>query len=167
MNVVWDELAAGFSHVEAMIRLSVRLIVAMIFGAVIGIQRERAGKPAGLRTHMMVALGAAVFVIASGEFGMNPDSISRVIQGLVTGIGFLGAGAILKLYDRRAVEGLTTAAGIWMTAALGVAVGLGRFGLALVATLLAWMTLSVVRQLEHIMNRGDRKPEDDTISAED
>ena len=167
MNVVWDELAAGFPHVEAMIRLSVRLIVAMIFGAVIGIQRERAGKPAGLRTHMMVALGAAVFVIASGEFGMNPDSISRVIQGLVTGIGFLGAGAILKLYEKRAVEGLTTAAGIWMTAALGVAVGLGRFGLALVATLLAWMTLSVVRQLEHIMNRGDRKPEDDTISAKD
>jgi putative Mg2+ transporter-C (MgtC) family protein len=83
---------------------------------------------------MLVALGAAVFVIAGGEFGMNPDSISRVIQGLVTGIGFLGAGAILKLYEKRAVEGLTTAAGIWMTAALGVAVGLGRFGLALVAT---------------------------------
>ena len=167
MNVVWDELAAGFPQAEAMVRLSVRLIVAMIFGAVIGMQRERAGKPAGLRTHMMVALGAAVFVIASGEFGMNPDSISRVIQGLVTGIGFLGAGAILKLYDRRAVEGLTTAAGIWMTAALGVAVGLGRFGLALVATLLAWMTLSLVRQLEHILNRGNRKSEDDTISSED
>ena len=167
MNVVWDELAAGFPDAEAMIRLSVRLIVAMIFGAVIGIQRERAGKPAGLRTHMMVALGAAVFVIASGEFGMNPDSISRVIQGLITGIGFLGAGAILKLYEKRAVEGLTTAAGIWMTAALGVAVGLGRFGLALMATLLAWMTLSLVRKLEHMLNRGDRKSEDDTISSED
>ena len=167
MNVVWEELAAGFPEAEAMARITVRLIVAMIFGAVIGIQRERAGKPAGLRTHMLVALGAAVFVIASGEFGMNPDSISRVIQGLVTGIGFLGAGAILKLYDKRAVEGLTTAAGIWMTAALGVAVGLGRFGLALVATLLAWMTLSVVRQMEHILNRGARKSEDDTISSED
>jgi putative Mg2+ transporter-C (MgtC) family protein len=167
MNVVWDELAAGFPDAESMIRLIVRLIVAMIFGAVIGIQRERAGKPAGLRTHMLVALGAAVFIIASGEFGMNPDSISRVIQGLVTGIGFIGAGAILKLYDKRAVEGLTTAAGIWMTAALGVAVGLGRFGLALIATLLAWMTLSLVRQLEHILNRGARKSEDDTISPED
>jgi putative Mg2+ transporter-C (MgtC) family protein len=167
MNVVWDELAAGFPDAESMIRLTVRLIVAMIFGAVIGIQRERAGKPAGLRTHMLVALGAAVFIVASGEFGMNPDSISRVIQGLVTGIGFLGAGAILKLYDKRAVEGLTTAAGIWMTAALGVAVGLGRFGLALMATLLAWMTLSLVRQLEHILNRGARKSEDDTISSED
>jgi putative Mg2+ transporter-C (MgtC) family protein len=167
MNVVWEELAAGFPDAEAMARITVRLIVAMIFGAVIGIQRERAGKPAGLRTHMLVALGAAVFVIASSEFGMNADSISRVIQGLVTGIGFLGAGAILKLYDKRAVEGLTTAAGIWMTAALGVAVGLGRFGLALVATLLAWMTLSLVRQMEHILNRGARKSEEDTISSED
>jgi len=167
MNVVWDELAAGFPDAESMIRLTVRLIVAMIFGAVIGIQRERAGKPAGLRTHMLVALGAAVFIIASGEFGMNPDSISRVIQGLVTGIGFLGAGAILKLYEKRAVEGLTTAAGIWMTAALGVAVGLGRFGLALVATSLAWMTLSLVRQLEHILNRGARRSEDDSLSSED
>jgi putative Mg2+ transporter-C (MgtC) family protein len=167
MNVVWEELAAGFPDVEAMARITVRLIVAMIFGAVIGIQRERAGKPAGLRTHMMVALGAAVFIIGSGEFGMNPDSISRVIQGLITGIGFLGAGAILKLYEKRAVEGLTTAAGIWITAALGVAVGLGRFGLALVATLLAWMTLSLVRQLEHILNKGARRSEDDTLSSED
>jgi putative Mg2+ transporter-C (MgtC) family protein len=167
MNVVWEELAAGFPDAETMVRITVRLILAMIFGAVIGIQRERAGKPAGLRTHMLVALGAAVFVIASGEFGMNADSISRVIQGLVTGIGFLGAGAILKLYDRRAVEGLTTAAGIWMTAALGVAVGLGRFGLALLATLLAWMTLSLVRQLEHILNRGARRSEDDTLSSQD
>jgi putative Mg2+ transporter-C (MgtC) family protein len=150
-----------------MARITVRLIVAMIFGAVIGIQRERAGKPAGLRTHMLVSSGAAVFLIACGEFGMDPDSNSRVIQGLVTGIGFLGAGAILKLYEKRAVEGLTTAAGIWMTAALGVAVGLGRFGLALVATLLAWMTLSLVRQLEHTLNRGIRKSEEDTISAED
>jgi putative Mg2+ transporter-C (MgtC) family protein len=167
MNVVWEELAAGFPDAETMARITVRLIIAMIFGAVIGIQRERAGKPAGVRTHMLVSSGAAVFLIASGEFGMDPDSISRVIQGLVTGIGFLGAGAILKLYDKRAVEGLTTAAGIWMTAALGVAVGLGRFGLALVATFLAWMTLSLVRQLENMLNKGARKVEEDTISAED
>jgi putative Mg2+ transporter-C (MgtC) family protein len=167
MNVVWEELAAGFPDAETMARITVRLIIAMIFGAVIGIQRERAGKPAGVRTHMLVSSGAAVFLIASGEFGMDPDSISRVIQGLVTGIGFLGAGAILKLYDKRAVEGLTTAAGIWMTAALGVAVGLGRFGLALVATFLAWMTLSLVRQLENMLNNGARKVEEDTISAED
>jgi putative Mg2+ transporter-C (MgtC) family protein len=167
MNLVWEELAAGFPDPEAMVRMTVRLIVAMIFGAVIGIQRERAGKPAGLRTHMLVSSGTAVFVIASEEFGMNPDSVARVIQGLVTGIGFLGAGAILKLYDKREVEGLTTAAGIWMTAALGVAVGLGLFGLALVATLLAWMTLSLMRQLEDILNKGSRKGEKDAVAAKD
>ena len=167
MNVLWEELAAGFSGAEAMARVTLRLIVAMIFGAVIGIQRERAGKPAGLRTHMLVSAGAAVFVMAGSEFGMNPDSVSRVIQGLITGIGFLGAGAILKIYDKREVEGLTTAAGIWMTAALGVAVGLGRFGLALVATLLAWMTLSLARQLEDILNKGSRKGEKDAVSAKD
>jgi putative Mg2+ transporter-C (MgtC) family protein len=167
MNILWEELAAGFSGAEAMVRISLRLIVAMAFGAVIGIQRERAGKPAGLRTHMLVASGAAVFVMAGGEFGMNPDSVSRVIQGLVTGIGFLGAGAILKLEDKQQVEGLTTAAGIWMTAALGVAVGLGRFGLALVATFLAWMTLSLVQQLEHMLNKGLRKSDSDTTSLED
>jgi putative Mg2+ transporter-C (MgtC) family protein len=167
MNVLWDELAAGIPDSESLARITLRLIVAMIFGAVIGIQRERAGKPAGLRTHMLVSSGTAVFVIASEEFGMNPDSVSRVIQGLVTGIGFLGAGAILKIYDKRVVEGLTTAAGIWMTAALGVAIGLGRFGVALVATLLAWMTLSLARQLEDILNKGSRKDEKDAVSAKD
>ena len=96
MNVLWEELATGIPDSESLARITLRLIIAMIFGAVIGIQRERAGKPAGLRTHMLVSSGTAVFVIASEEFGMNPDSISRVIQGLVTGIGFLGAGAILK-----------------------------------------------------------------------
>jgi putative Mg2+ transporter-C (MgtC) family protein len=167
MNVLWEELAAGIPDSESLARITLRLIAAMIFGAVIGIQRERAGKPAGLRTHMLVSSGTAVFVIASEEFGMNPDSVSRVIQGLVTGIGFLGAGAILKIYDKREVEGLTTAAGIWMTAALGVAVGLGRFGVALVATLLAWMTLSLVRQLEDILSKGSRKGEKDAVSAKD
>jgi putative Mg2+ transporter-C (MgtC) family protein len=167
MNLLWEELAAGFAGTEAMVRITLRLIVAMAFGAVIGIQRERAGKPAGLRTHMLVSSGAAIFVMAAGEFGMNSDSVSRVIQGLVTGIGFLGAGAILKLQDKGRVEGLTTAAGIWITAALGVAVGLGRFGLALVATLLAWMTLSLVRQLENMLNKGIRKLEPDKISVED
>jgi putative Mg2+ transporter-C (MgtC) family protein len=167
MSIVWEELAAGFSGPEAMVRITLRLIVAMLFGAVIGIQRERAHKPAGLRTHMLVSAGAAVFVMAGGEFGMSSDSVSRVIQGLVTGIGFLGAGAILKLQDERQVEGLTTAAGIWITAALGVAVGLGRFGLALVATLLAWMTLSLVQQLEHALNKRSGKSAADAMSIED
>ena len=167
MNIIWEELAAGFPDAKEMVSLTVRLVVAMMFGAVIGFQRERAGKPAGLRTHMLVSSGAAVFVIACLQFGLDSNGVSRVVQGLVTGIGFIGAGAILKLPEKQEVEGLTTAAGIWITAALGVAVGLGRFGLALVATLLAWMTLSLMRQLEYMLNRESRKSEEDVTSAED
>jgi putative Mg2+ transporter-C (MgtC) family protein len=145
-------LAGGFSGSREMVSLTVRLVLALLFGAVIGFQRERMGKAAGLRTHMLVSSGAAVFVIAGAELGMSSDSVARVIQGLITGIGFLGAGAILKIYERREVEGLTTAAGIWMTAALGVSVGLGRFGLALVATVLSLATLSLVGKLERALN---------------
>ncbi|MPZ75584.1 MAG: MgtC/SapB family protein [Deltaproteobacteria bacterium] len=157
MNLIWEELAAGFADGRQMVSLTIRLLVALAFGSMIGFQRERMGKPAGLRTHMLVSSGGAVFVIACVEFGMDSDGLSRVIQGVITGIGFLGAGAILKIYEKREVEGLTTAAGIWMTAALGVAVGLGRFGLALVATILAWMTLSLLRKLEQVLNTESRK----------
>ena len=125
----------------------------MILGALVGAQRESIGKPAGLRTHMLVAMGAALFVLAPLEAGMELDGISRVIQGIVTGIGFIGAGAILKLQEKREIEGLTTAAGIWMTAAIGIAAGLGRWGLALVSTVLTWITLSVIGKIETWMNQ--------------
>jgi putative Mg2+ transporter-C (MgtC) family protein len=105
---------------------------------------------------MLVALGAALFVLAPLEFGMNSDSISRVIQGLITGIGFIGAGAILKLEQRREIEGLTTAAGIWMTAAVGVAAGLGRLGLAVACTILAWAILSVFQRIEFRLNEKEK-----------
>ena len=152
MSLIWEELTGGFSGTQEMVSLTVRLVLASLVGAVIGFQRERMGKAAGLRTHMLVSSGAAVFVIGGAELGMGSDSLARVIQGLITGIGFLGAGAILKIYERREVEGLTTAAGIWMTAALGVSVGLGRFGLALVATVLSLATLSLVRRVERALN---------------
>jgi putative Mg2+ transporter-C (MgtC) family protein len=125
----------------------------MLFGAVVGVQRERSGKAAGVRTHMLVASGSALFVLAAMEFGMNSDPLSRVIQGLITGIGFLGAGAILKLEEKRQIEGLTTAAGIWMTAGIGLAIGLGRFGLALVSVVLAWFVLAAVKRIERWLNR--------------
>ena len=163
MNFIWEELAAGFADGRQMASLTIRLLVALAFGSVIGFQREQMGKAAGLRTHMLVSSGAAVFVIAGVEFGMGSDGLSRVIQGVITGIGFLGAGAILKIYAKREVEGLTTAAGIWMTAALGVAVGLGRFGLALVATILAWLTLSLLRKLEQVLNTESRKYREDDV----
>ena len=113
---------------------------------------------------MLVSLGAALFVIAVVESGMDNDGVSLVLQGLVTGIGFLGGGAILKWQQQRELEGLTTAAGIWLMAAVGVAVGLGRLGLATVGTILTWIIMSWVGRIEHRINarqsnrRGSANP---------
>ncbi|HEV2861697.1 MAG TPA: MgtC/SapB family protein [Pyrinomonadaceae bacterium] len=126
----------------------IRLTAATLLGAVVGFQRERAGKPAGLRTHMLVTLGTAVFVLSCSFAGMNSDGLSRVIQGIVTGIGFIGAGSILKLDRERNIQGLTTAAGVWMTAAIGVAVGLGSLGVALLSTLFTLIILSFAKRFE-------------------
>ncbi|MFH0341706.1 MAG: MgtC/SapB family protein [Chromatiales bacterium] len=119
----------------------------------------REGKAAGLRTHMLVAVGTALFVIAALEVGMSMRDLSRVIQGIAAGIGFIGAGAILKLAEERQIQGLTTAAGIWMTAAVGVAAGLGQVGLALLSAVLAWMILAVFGAIEHRIERRAAKAE--------
>lgn len=153
MDIILEEMFSGLPDVRQMVSLVSRLLTAMILGALVGAQRESIGKPAGLRTHMLVAMGSALFVLAPLEAGMELDGISRVIQGIVTGIGFIGAGAILKLQEKREIEGLTTAAGIWMTAAIGIAAGLGRWGLALVSTILTWITLSVIGKIETWMNQ--------------
>jgi putative Mg2+ transporter-C (MgtC) family protein len=126
----------------------VRLGVAALVGAIVGLDRERQGKPAGLRTHVLVSAGAALFVVAAAETGTPTADMSRVIQGVAAGIGFLGAGAILKLNDARQILGLTTAASIWMTAALGVAAGLGRLSLAGAAAVMTFATLSVLGWIE-------------------
>jgi len=148
MDPLWHELTNGFPDRERFVILLVRLFAAVLLGAVVGIEREKAGKPAGLRTHMLVSLGTAVVVIACADAGMSLDGLSRVIQGIVTGIGFIGAGTILKLNEQREIQGLTTAAGLWMTAAIGVAVGLGILGVALIGTLVTVLILV----LEHVIN---------------
>ncbi len=107
-------------------RIVVRLLLAGALGGVLGYERERHGKAAGVRTHMLVAMGSALFVLVPQQAGLAGSDLARVIQGLVAGIGFLGAGAIVKGRVEENVQGLTTAAGIWMTAAIGIAVGLGR-----------------------------------------
>jgi putative Mg2+ transporter-C (MgtC) family protein len=152
MDIILEEMLSGLPDGRQMVSLVTRLLTAMILGALVGAQRESSGKPAGLRTHMLVAMGGALFVLAPLEAGMELNGISRVIQGIVTGIGFIGAGAILKLQDKREIEGLTTAAGIWMTAAVGIAAGLGRLGLALVSTVLTWITLALIGKIETWMN---------------
>ena len=148
MEVLWQELTAGLNNFGQLERVLLRLIAATLLGAVVGFEREKAGKPAGLRTHILVCLGTAIVVLACSGSQMDMAGLSRVIQGIVTGIGFIGAGSILKLSEERDIQGLTTAAGLWMTAAIGVACGLGTVGLALIATVLTLIVLWVVRVME-------------------
>jgi putative Mg2+ transporter-C (MgtC) family protein len=148
MSMILEELAASLPDAPEVVRIVMRLLAALVAGGIIGFQREAAGKAAGLRTHMLGCMGTTLFVLAAAEAGMEHDAMSRVVQGLATGIGFLGAGAILKLESSREIKGLTTAAGIWMTAALGVAIGLGHLGTAAIATAFAWTVLAVLIALD-------------------
>lgn len=160
MNILWDELTYGLPNLQQLIHVVVRLAAAGLLGAAVGFQRERAGKSAGLRTHVLVALGTALFVTAGGGAGMSPDALSRVLQGIITGIGFIGAGSILKLERERSIHGLTTAAGIWMTAAIGVAAGLGSLGVALIGTALTVLVLSMVGTSDRPEPVSDHPPSD-------
>ena len=144
MDLVLAELAQGWPDRAHAVAMVMRAMTAALLGGVVGFERARTGKDAGLRTHMLVSLGSALFVMAALDVGAAPGDVSRVIQGVAAGVGFLGAGAILKLSDRREIRGLTTAAGIWMTAATGLAIGLGRYGLALISVVLSWMILALV-----------------------
>ncbi|MEM1547996.1 MAG: MgtC/SapB family protein [Thermoproteota archaeon] len=113
------------------------LVLAIIFGAIVGLEREKAHKPAGLRTHMLVCLGSCLFTIVSKEFSIDP---ARIAAGIVTGIGFIGAGAIIAEQDK--IVGITTAASLWATAAIGLTIGVGDYLLAATATLLVFLVLS-------------------------
>ena len=133
-----------------------RLGLATALGALLGYQRERVHSTAGLRTHILVCLGAAFFVLASVEAGQTSADISRVIQGIVTGVGFLGAGTILKVGDRLEVHGLTTAASIWLTAGIGVGAGLGHLWLPALGAAIGWLILGPVGNIEK--GRSERSP---------
>lgn len=148
---IWSTVRSEFADIPDVgeaTRIVLRLSVAMLLGGLLGYERERSGKDAGLRTHMLVALGAAIFVLVPLQGGMEVGDLSRVLQGVIAGIGFLGAGAIIKLSGEREIRGLTTAAGIWMTAAIGVAAGMGREATAVVSTLMALFVLAALRRVE-------------------
>lgn len=130
-----------------LIRVTLRLLFAMILGGIIGLEREKNDKPAGVRTHMLVAMGSALLVLAPLELGVSLNEIGRIIQGVAAGIGFIGAGAIIKQTQNEEVLGLTTAAGIWLTAGIGVAVGLGSLGIAALSVALTWLTLAVIGRI--------------------
>lgn len=138
-------LASEFSDVPdvaQITRILTRLLLAALLGGMLGYEREQSGKAAGVRTHMLVAMGSAMFVLVPQQGGMDIADVSRVLQGVVSGIGFLGAGAIIK--NRETVQGLTTAASVWMTAAIGIACGLGRESTAVLSTLLALVVLILI-----------------------
>jgi len=132
-----------------------RIMLALVFGALIGLDRELKQKPAGLRTMMLVALGAASITLLAGEAidALAPASAEpgEIIGGVVTGIGFLGAGTIIQA--RGSVQGITTAAGIWVTAALGIGFGLGAYRVATTTGILAVAIISAARFIERRMRR--------------
>jgi putative Mg2+ transporter-C (MgtC) family protein len=136
------------------LRVSVRLLVAALFGSILGLERWREGKQAGMRTHMLVSIGCALLVVTPAELGFPANDLSRVIQGVLTGIGFLGGGTILKLSQEHQVRGLTTAAGIWLTAGVGIAVGLGAIWPALLGVALGWAILAWMGTVERWFRGG-------------
>ncbi|MGY2188263.1 putative Mg(2+) transport ATPase [compost metagenome] len=156
---VWVTLQAEFADIgdaSQLTRITVRLLMAAVLGGILGFEREHKGKAAGVRTHMLVAIGAALFVLVPQMSGSQADAMSRVIQGVIAGIGFLCAGTILKNQegDEGHVKGLTTAAGMWMTAAIGVSAGLGKEATALLSTMLALLILGVMPRIVSLFEKN-------------
>ncbi|MRV75149.1 MgtC/SapB family protein [Duganella sp. FT92W] len=144
---VWLTIQQEFSDlgdVRGITQVVIRLLVAVALGAMLGYERESVGASAGLRTHMLVSLGSALFVLIPLQAGMQVADLSRVLQGVIAGIGFIGAGAILKLKDENQITGLTTAAGVWLTSAVGIAAGMGREATAVLSAVFALVILSLV-----------------------
>ncbi len=143
---VGQALAQEFSVPDAatLAVIAARVLTAALLGGLIGWERERKGRAAGLKTHILVSIGSALFVLAPLLADIDGGDVTRVMQGIVSGIGFLGAGAIIKMEKDERVEGLTTAAGIWMTAAIGMAAGMGQEMVAVITTVVALMVVSAV-----------------------
>ncbi|MDZ4303338.1 MAG: MgtC/SapB family protein [Pseudomonas sp.] len=156
---VWQTLQSEFADIgdaRQLTQITLRLLIAAILGGILGFEREQKGKAAGVRTHMLVAMGAAWFVLVPQMSGSQADAMSRVVQGVIAGIGFLGAGTILKGKEEdtgQHVKGLTTAAGLWMTAAIGVAAGLGKESTAVLSTVLALLVFSVMPRIVKLLDK--------------
>jgi len=158
---MWQEIWAAFvgefadiPDLRTMTRITLRLVLAAILGGVIGYEREVKASSAGIRTHMLVAVGAALFVLAPLQSGMAISDISRVLQGIIQGIGFLGAGAIIVRNGQQKIQGLTTAANIWVTAGIGIVVGLGLEATAVLSTLIVLIILAVLPRILSPVNQN-------------
>lgn len=150
---IWTTIVSEFSDipdVSTVTRVTLRLLLAAVLGGMLGYERELKARSAGVRTHMLVAVGAALFVIGPLQSGVPLSDMSRVLQGIVQGIGFLGAGAIIVRTTERKIEGLTTAANIWATAGIGILAGLGLDGTAVLSAMVLMIILAVI---PHIVPR--------------
>ncbi|UNK43408.1 MgtC/SapB family protein [Luteimonas sp. S4-F44] len=142
---------------DTLTTIVVRVLVAALLGGLVGWEREHKGRAAGLKTHILVSIGSALFVLAPLLSDIDGADVTRVMQGIVSGIGFLGAGAILKLDKGERIEGLTTAAGVWMTAAIGMAAGMGQEMVALATTLVALLVVGALPRLQRPRARARRR----------
>ncbi|WP_111559552.1 MgtC/SapB family protein [Paracoccus sediminilitoris] len=144
---IWLTIISEFSDVpdlSTLTRITVRVVLAAVLGGILGLDREKKGRSAGVRTHMLVAVGAALFVLGPLQSGMEIGDLSRVLQGIVQGVGFLGAGAIMVRSAQHQIEGLTTAANIWATAGIGVMAGLGLEATAVLSAFVVLIILAAV-----------------------
>src|SRR5262245_18291868 len=139
-----------------LLEVLLRLLAAFLCGAAIGLKREFHRKPRGFATLALVRLGSAIVVIVMEGNG-GPDAVSRVIQGILTGIGFLGAGVIFRREAPNKVSGLTTAAAVWLTAGLGTAAGLGQYAVVLAATTIALVLLLLGGPFERLITGNPKK----------
>lgn len=155
MESFWTDVGVTEPDWVQWARIALRLAAAVILAGIVGLERELKGEPAGLRTHMLVSLGAALFTVVPLEMAPEVD-IGELVKGIASGIGFLGAGAILKMTQDAEIHGLTTAASIWATAAIGLAAGAGWIGAALIATLFCWTILRVLRAIDNYLERRRR-----------
>lgn len=144
---IWMTIQSEFSdlsNITQITKVTLRLVTASILGGLLGYEREMKGKSAGLRTHMLVALGAALFIIVPQLAGASQIEVLRVLQGLIAGVGFLGAGAIVIGQQKENESGLTSAATVWITAAIGVTVGMGFEATAVLSTLITLIILALI-----------------------
>jgi len=163
---LWQEFVADLPNPAEFARIAVRLLFAVVLGGVLGLERRHVGRAAGMRTHMLVALGSALVILVPQLTAMSSADLSRVMQGALTGIGFIGGGVILKLSQEHQIVGVTTAASIWLTATVGIAIGAGRLGLAAVGTVLALIILTTFGRFEDWVI-GRAKSTSDSKASED
>lgn len=163
---IWATIVSEFSDitdVSTVTRITLRLVLAAVLGGMLGYERELKARNAGVRTHMLVAVGAALFVIGPLQSGVPLADMSRVLQGVVQGIGFLGAGAIIVRASGAKVEGLTTAANIWATAGIGIVAGLGLVATAILSAVILLIILAVIPWIIPQMPQAD--PDEDGRSS--